>query len=176
MSEGESKPKGARKRDRQDAFVREYVKDRNSKQAAIRAGYAPGSAAVQGSRLLTNDKVRAKIDAATLRLEERAEVCAVDVLRELARVAMADVSHAFNADGSLKSIHDMPEDVRRAISGLEIIETAGGDAALKKVKFWSKTDALHKLGLHLRLFNERAETKEVQARVVIALPDNGRTP
>lgn len=42
---------------RQQQFVREYLVDRNATQAAIRAGYAEGSAAVTGSRLLTNAKI-----------------------------------------------------------------------------------------------------------------------
>tara|TARA_R110000803_G_scaffold209114_1_gene278361 strand:+ start:209 stop:592 length:384 start_codon:yes stop_codon:yes gene_type:complete len=35
-------------------FTREYAKDGNGTQAAIRAGYAPNSARIEASRLLTN--------------------------------------------------------------------------------------------------------------------------
>jgi phage terminase small subunit len=45
------------------AFVREYLVDLNATQAAIRAGYAPGSAKQQGHRLLTDDDVSAAIAA-----------------------------------------------------------------------------------------------------------------
>ena len=38
-------------------FTREYAKDGNGTQAAIRAGYAPNSADVEASRLLVNAKV-----------------------------------------------------------------------------------------------------------------------
>ena len=44
---------------KQAKFVREYLKDSNGKAAAIRAGYAEGSAKVTGSRLLTNANVKA---------------------------------------------------------------------------------------------------------------------
>jgi phage terminase small subunit len=41
---------------RQERFVDEYLVDLNAKQAAIRAGYSPKSAHVEGSRLLTCKK------------------------------------------------------------------------------------------------------------------------
>jgi len=47
--------------DKQQRFVEEYAVDSNATQAAIRAGYAQESAAVEGSRLLRNAKVKAKL-------------------------------------------------------------------------------------------------------------------
>lgn len=43
--------------EKQKRFCEEYLVDLNGTQAAIRAGYAKGSAVVQASRLLTNDNV-----------------------------------------------------------------------------------------------------------------------
>ena len=49
--------------ERELRFAKEYIKDMNGTQAAIRAGYKPGknnaSAAVQASRLLRDERVRA---------------------------------------------------------------------------------------------------------------------
>lgn len=59
---------------RQARFVEEYPVDLNATQAAIRAGYAPGSAEVQGCRLLSNDKIKRKIDKALVERSERAEL------------------------------------------------------------------------------------------------------
>lgn len=53
---------------RQEAFVAEYVKDRNAARAAIRAGYSPKTARQQGHRLLTNVDIAAAVERA---LEER---------------------------------------------------------------------------------------------------------
>jgi phage terminase small subunit len=47
---------------KQIQFAQEYVIDFNGKQAAIRAGYAEGSAEVTASRLLRNAKVRSEIE------------------------------------------------------------------------------------------------------------------
>lgn len=43
--------------DKQKLFCREYVKDYNGTQAAIRAGYSPKTASVQASRLLKKSDI-----------------------------------------------------------------------------------------------------------------------
>lgn len=50
---------------KQLSFVREYTKDSNATQAAIRAGYSKKTAGPQGSRLLTNVEVCAAISTRT---------------------------------------------------------------------------------------------------------------
>jgi hypothetical protein len=49
---------------KQARFVEEYLVDLNAKQAAIRAGYSPKTAEVQGCRLLRNVQVAAAIQRA----------------------------------------------------------------------------------------------------------------
>jgi len=68
---------------KQQAFVDEYAVDRNGKQAAIRAGYSPRTAEGQASRLLSNAKVRAAVDAKLERLSRKTELTAEKVLRDL---------------------------------------------------------------------------------------------
>lgn len=60
---------------KQRAFVREYQKDRNATQAAIRAGYAKSNAESTGCHLTRNPKVAAEL----ARLEaEASEVAKLD--------------------------------------------------------------------------------------------------
>ena len=47
------------------AFVVEYLVDHNATQAAIRAGYSERSAKMTGSRLMTNDAVKAAVAKAS---------------------------------------------------------------------------------------------------------------
>ncbi|QAT48577.1 terminase small subunit [Caproiciproducens sp. NJN-50] len=47
---------------KQQRFIDEYLIDLNATQAAIRAGYSPVAATVQGSRLLSYANIRAEID------------------------------------------------------------------------------------------------------------------
>jgi hypothetical protein len=78
------------KTDRQAAFVREYVKDWNATQAAIRAGYSERTADEQGCRLLANARVRSAIDRRLEQIVAVAEVDVAMVVRELLDVATAD--------------------------------------------------------------------------------------
>lgn len=147
---------------RQSRFVVEYLVDQNATAAAKRAGYASTqrSAEVQGSLLLRNPEVRRCIDEALARRAARVEVKADDILRELLRLAMVDIGEAFDEEGRLKPIKDIPPDVRRAISGVdvtEIMEDGRPVGLLKKVRLWDKKGSLELLGKHLRLFVDRLE-------------------
>ena len=57
----------------QEDFCRHYVLDPCGKRAAVKAGYAPGSAHVQAHRLLRNDKIQSRISAC--RAEVRVRHC-----------------------------------------------------------------------------------------------------
>lgn len=145
---------------RQAAFVREYLVDLNATQAAIRAGYKEKTARAQGSRLLTNAAVEAALKGALEKRNERLELKADDVLRELLTFARFDPARAFAKDGSMLPLHEMPEDVRRAISSIEVDEFDADDGPIgrvKKVKFWSKPHGLEMLGRHLKLFTDKVE-------------------
>lgn len=158
------------KDDRRERFAIEYIKDLNITEAAIRAGYSAKSAASQGSRLLKNVKVQDKIRELQKRAEDAAVVTAADVLRELGRIALCDIREAFNADGTLKPIVEMPENVRRAVSGFDVDELAdmGLDGKVvkvlrrqtKKVRFWNKGDALITLAKHFHLLDDKPQDND----------------
>lgn len=145
---------------RQEAFVREYLIDRNGKQAAIRAGYAPGSAEVAASRLLSTDKVRLAVKEAMEPVAEEAKVRAADVLRELMRLGFSDPSEAFDEHGALLPLKKMPVDIRRAISSVEVEQqTVDGVSVgtVAKVKFWPKDKGLEMLSKHLGLLTDKVQ-------------------
>lgn len=149
---------------KQQRFVAEYLKDLNATQAAIRAGYSAKTASVQAYALLRNPHVAAEVAAGAKNRAEKAEISAQVVLEEMRRIGLADVGEAFDTEGRLKPLADMPLDVRRAISGVEIEELYDGRGEervkvgrLVKVKFWDKNKGLEMLGKYLKLFVEKHE-------------------
>jgi phage terminase small subunit len=104
---------------KQQRFVEEYLIDLNSTQAAIRAGYSARTADVQASEILSIPKVAAAVEAAIGERSKRTEITGDSVLRELLLIATADIGQAFDEAGCLLPLGEMPENTRRAISGIE---------------------------------------------------------
>lgn len=154
---------------KQHRFVEEYLVDLNGAQAAIRAGYSPKSANKIAHELLDKTgPVAAAVQARMDRRSVRTEITADQVLTEIFRIASADIAQAYNEDGSLKPIHEIPEDVRRAISGVDVEELFEGRGQnrehvgqVKKLRFWDKLRANELLGKHLTLFADRIENLTV---------------
>lgn len=155
---------------RQSQFVAEYLKDKNATQAAIRAGYSKRSAASIGEALLRKTEISEKLTRVLKDQELRTEITADRILSELYRIGTCDVAGAFDDVGALLPLKQIPIDVRRAISSIEvdeIWEMQKGDederprkvqiGETKKVKFWNKVDSLGYLGKHLELFVEKVK-------------------
>lgn len=138
------------------AFVREYLVDLNATQAAIRAGYAKTSADIHGCSLLKDPRIKAAVDEAMASRSHRTEVRADRVLGELVRLAESDPAQVFGDDGALLPLKLMPEQIRRAISSMDVITSQSG-ATVTRIKFWDKTRALELLARHLGLLNDKLE-------------------
>ena len=86
---------------RQIDFVQEYMKTNNVRQSAIKAGYSPKTAHVQGSRLLSNVKVSAYINAINERLESDKIADIEEVMQYLTSVMRGEKKDQFDLDPSL---------------------------------------------------------------------------
>lgn len=156
--------------DKQRRFAQEYVVDLNATQAAIRAGYAPKSAAAQAHALLRNPKLTGLIGELKAKSAARLEITADRVLAELARVAFADIGAAFDESGALRPIHQIPEDTRRALSAIESDELREEGAAVgmtRKVKLADKLRGLEILAKHLKLLNDAPDPAKLGNVTVI---------
>lgn len=145
-------------------FCQEYIIDLNGRQAAIRAGYSEKTAQEQSSRALSNVKVADKVQELMNKRSERTAITADVILNELLRLARVDIAGAYDQIGNLLPVHLMPEDVRRAISSIDVFEEHEGVGRereyvgdTKKLKFYDKTKALELLGRHLKLFTDKIE-------------------
>ena len=86
---------------RQIDFVQEYMKTNNVRQSAIKAGYSQKTASVQGSRLLTNVKVSAYINAINERLESDKIADIEEVMQYLTSVMRGEKKDQFDLDPAL---------------------------------------------------------------------------
>ena len=143
--------------DKQEMFCVEYLVDLNATQAAIRCGYAVASANREGSRLLSNAGIQARI--AQLR-EERAERTKIDadwLLKRLADEATADINDLYDDDGTLLPVADWPLIWRQGlVQGIDVEELFDGRGkdrehigTLRKIRLSDRVKRLELIGRHI---------------------------
>ncbi|HDD9003649.1 TPA: terminase small subunit [Escherichia coli] len=137
--------------DKQELFAREYLKDLNGTQAAIRAGYSEKTANEQASRLLANVNVQKFVAELKSARVEQTGIDAAYVLRRLVEIDQMDVLDILLQNGELKPIKDWPKVWRTTLSGMDVVEMASADSAalLKKIKWPDKVKNLELLGKHV---------------------------
>lgn len=154
--------------DKQERFCQEYVIDLNATQAAIRAGYADKTANREGSRLLSNVDIQEKILTLKEEIAERNRITVDELVSTLAGMVRFDIAELYNEDGDLKLIHQIDKEQRAAISSLETDETMVDErmtVATRKVRTYSKLDAIEKLMKHLGGYEKDNEQKISTIRV-----------
>lgn len=157
-------------------FAQEYLKDLNGTQAAIRAGYSAKTAHAQGNALLKDPEVKVYLSERTAKNLEESNVDAKRWLEEVNHSAFLDPEAMFAENGTLLPISEIPERLRRAIAGFEVIETfemvgEGKERRrewtgyLKKVKLVSKESTLNLCAKHLGFIKEKVEVTVTDERV-----------
>lgn len=81
----------------------------------------------------------------------RKEVISDVILAEIRDMAVLDVTEMYNQDGSVKSIQEMPDSIKKAIKSIE----RDGDKV--KVQFVDKLKAIEQLAKTTDLFKEKIE-------------------
>lgn len=165
----------------QKRFVDEYLIDLNATRAykaAYKSVKKDETAAVNGSRLLRNAKVRKYIDEKMKEREKRTEITQDKVLKELAKIGFANATDFVNVvekeyledildeEGNvikqelrkyktidIKATDKLDKDKQAAIAGIK--ETQAGI----EVKLNDKLKALELIGRHLGMFNDKLEVK-----------------
>lgn len=153
--------------DKQKRFIDEYLIDLNATQAAIRAGYSPKTANEQGSRLLANVSIRARIEQAMAERSKRTGINQDRVLRELARIAFVNAADVINFD-SATIAEGASEDDTAAIASVKVktIPTPDGEGIEREIRLADKLKALELCGKHLGMFNDKVDAN-VPVTVVI---------
>lgn len=94
------------------------------------------------------------------------------VLDELNVMMSADIADAYDDKGALKSVHDMPLSIRRAIASIEVDEIwegRGDDRQLvgytRKVKLWDKVKGVELMARKQKMLTDKVD---VQHKVTLA--------
>jgi phage terminase small subunit len=146
-------------------FVDEYLIDNNGTAAAIRAGYSPKTARQIAAENLSKPNIAAAIEIAR---RERSERCCIEadaVVRELAKIAFANIGDygRITQDGGFAI--DLSETNREQFAAISEItyrsieRTAGGDEVTieTRLKLRDKHAALVSLAKHLGMFKEQLD-------------------
>lgn len=154
-------------------FAMAYLRTSNATDAAIEAGYKPGSevdgknparkksnARIRGMVLLRIPRVSAFIRREMERIYEAERMTVGEILARLARVARTDPAGIFNDDGSYKKITEMDPEVRACIRGFEdelkFDEDGAPPTMTRKVKMADPVPALRILAQVSNLLSPEA--------------------
>jgi hypothetical protein len=153
-------------RERVQAFVAHYKQTGDPVASMMAAGLSRG----QTRELIeTHPELREDI-CLTL---ARGGVTPKRVIEEIARIALCDPRQLFDGDGKMRPINEWPEDVARAVSGVDASQRSivGSDEestvveTTYKPRFWDKPQMLRELVRMLRLV--APEQLEVGAGVAV---------
>jgi phage terminase small subunit len=151
-----AKPKLPALRLRHRKFLAEYLRTGNATESAIRAGYSPRTAAVQGSRLLRTKLAPFVADA--LRAEH---VTPDEVLTLLSRQARANYGYFINDDGTVN--------VARVKESGHLVEhySRGTEKIPEKLRLTDRQRATELLAKIHGLFDDQAPGPKISIAIQI---------
>lgn len=152
----------ARKAKFREAYI---ANNGNGKQAAITAGFSEKTAEQQASRLLRDVKLRQEIADRAKEVADKYELTTDLVTKSIVQELRFDPKNLYNEDGSLKPIHELDEDTRVGLTGVELVQIGSPDAPVfvRKLKWVQKQGAREQAMKHLGMF----EKDNTQQRPVI---------
>lgn len=147
----------------QQRMIDEYMKDfngfRSYKAAGGKAEGAAGRACA--AQILCYSHVQKEIRQRQTILREQSGVETMDVVRELMRIAFADMKDYAQWSSGMVVLKDSEElDPSLSCAVSEVVETPGKLGSTIKIKLHPKIQALKMLGEHLNLFNKEVETDD----------------
>lgn len=145
---------------KQQRFVEEYLIDLNATQAAIRCGYAEGTANREGSRQLSNVDIAAAIAERTSKHAAKLDITAEKVLAAISEIAFGDVRKMFTETGELRRPHEWDDETAAAVAGMDVVTVSAGEGMVEHVAKIKRTDrlrALDMLARHHSLYNDKIE-------------------
>jgi phage terminase small subunit len=166
--------------EKQRLFCVYYVKTFNATQSAIKAGYSPDTAHVQGSRLLTKVKVAGEIRRIKKDMTTGVFLDAMDVLQKYIKIAFTDITDYltfgrkevtvdYDGDGEpiTSEVNFVEFKDSSMIDGSVISEVKQGKDGVS-IKLEDKMKALEKLSLYFDLFPDKFKRQVEEEKLKIA--------
>lgn len=104
---------------REEKFCLSYLVDFNATRAASEAGYVGKQMNVVGWKLLQRPRIQKRIHKLREEMEGGFNVTRERIAQELSKLALLDPKGFLDANGAVKSIHDMGDE-RLSITGFEV--------------------------------------------------------
>ena len=154
---------------KEEKFCKEYLKDLNATQAAIRSGYAPNSANVTACRLLTKTNIAQRLKELQANVAERNDVTIDRIIKELALIAFSDMRTHFQ-NGKIVPIDQLTEEQSRAVASVKETSYTYADGSKKgtsEFRLHNKLDAIEKLCKHLGFYELDNKQKDQVVKIVV---------
>ena len=156
---------------RRRPFVEHYLVEPNGAAAAVKAGYAPGSARQTAHRLLTDADICEALRLGRELAAAATGITAERVMQELARIAFADLRKAARwGAGTLALVESDELDDGTAAAIAEVAESDKG----VKIKLQPKLPALERLGRQLGLWKDGEEEKAAALGAIVDILEAAR--
>jgi phage terminase small subunit len=148
---------------KQQAFVRAYLETGNACEAYRRAYDAdrmkPGTVEKRAAELLRHGGIKGRLEVEQTKVAERHNITVDRIIGEYAAIAFADAGDFFDWGPKGVTVRDKSELTplqRRVVA--EASQTVTESGGTIRVKLHDKLTALERLGKHLGMFPEKAET------------------
>ncbi|RKR81574.1 terminase small subunit [Mucilaginibacter gracilis] len=142
----------------QQRFCDEYLVSFNAFRSAMLAGYSENTA--RKGELLHLPKVQDYLKAAMDKTKQRLQITHDMILRELAKIAFANMGNFYDDQGVLKPMYELSDDDKAAISQYQILDAVDDYGyqvgKLSKIKLHNKLSALDKIARHLNFYSVKA--------------------
>lgn len=161
--------------DREIAFKSEYLVDFDATRAARAVGYKGKHISKTASRLLGAPHIQAAIKREIESRAQRLRATVDNTVQEIARLSFSDVGDLFDVGGNLKSVKELPREVRACIASIKVVKKnlIAGDNAVEyvyEIKFWNKPKALELLATHLGLLQKDQAERDAVDVPAFTLP------
>ena len=146
---------------KQELFALAIVRGESEADAYEGAGYRRSEP--NASRMRKNDRVAARIEELKAKALKRNDITVDRLLEEWRRLAFFDLRKAFDAEGNMLAVHNLPDEI-----GAALTEFNDKD---KRLSGKGKADALKFLSKYMGMDGDGLQTEESMAERIKRLRD-----